>query len=102
MRVMSRAVLVLAATLFAAPAFAQMSFNVAAGAAIPVGSTADDLKMGYNATVGLGIKPPIAPLGIRIEGMWNQFDIKGTPYGSRILALTANARGVIVLVMLLA
>lgn len=91
MRLMSRAALALAAT-FIAPAalHAQTSFIVAAGAAVPVGNTADELKMGYNATLGIGIKPPLAPIGLRIDGMYNSFDSKvGTGTG-RILAGTAN------------
>jgi hypothetical protein len=90
---MSRAALALAATLFAAPAFAQASFSVAAGAALPMGDASDALEMGYNATVGLGIKPPIAPLGVRIEGMFNSFAYKDNLFNldaQRIIAGTAN------------
>jgi hypothetical protein len=95
MRLISRAALVLAATLFAAPALhAQASFSIAAGATIPMGSTADALKTGYNVTAGVGIKPPLAPLGLRLEGMLNSMDIKpctlcGTG-STRILAGIAN------------
>jgi hypothetical protein len=92
MRLMSRAALVLAATLFAAPALqAQASFSIAGGAAIPMGTTADGLKTGYNITAGVGIKPPLAPLGLRIEGMLNQMDFKASAFGStRLLAGVAN------------
>jgi len=92
MRLMSRAALSLAATLFAAPAlYAQASFSVAAGATIPMGGTADNLKTGYNVTAGLGIKPPLAPLGFRLEGMLNQMDFKKSAFGStRLLAGVAN------------
>ena len=92
MRVMSHVALGLAATLLAAPALrAQASFSVAAGAAVPVGSTADGVKMGYNATIGVGFKPPLAPIGLRIEGALNQMDAKGTASGSsRIMAGIAN------------
>ena len=92
MRSMSRAALVLAATLFATPALrAQASFGIAAGAAVPVGSTADGYKLGYNVTGSLGFKPPLAPIGLRIDGMWNAMDAKGTSGASlRTLAGTAN------------
>ena len=93
MRLMSRAVLVLAATLIAVPAYAQMSFSVSAGAALPMGDMSDALEMGYNASVGLGIKPPIAPLGIRIEGMFNSWGYKSNTFGLdswRTIAGTAN------------
>jgi opacity protein-like surface antigen len=92
MRLLSRAALALAVILFTAPALhAQMSFNVALGAAVPMGDAADGVDLGYNATVGLGIKPPLAPLGVRVEGMFNSFEFKGPADASqRVMALTAN------------
>jgi len=92
MRLLSRAALAIAAILFAAPALhAQTSFSVAAGLALPMGDAKDAVDMGYNATVGLGIKPPLAPLGVRIEGMFNSFQAKSPFTGSlRVMALTAN------------
>ena len=89
MRVLSRAAIV--AALFAAPLSAQTSFSVAAGLAMPVGSTADAVKMGYNATLGLNIKPPLAPIGLRVEGAFNQFDGKSSAIGTRVLGVIANA-----------
>lgn len=92
MRQMSRAALALAAILFTAPALhAQTSFSVAAGAAVPVGSTSDGMSVGYNLTAALGIKPPLAPIGLRIDGMFNSMDLKAPATGStRILAGSAN------------
>jgi opacity protein-like surface antigen len=47
--------------------------------------------MGYNVTAGLGIKPPLAPIGLRLEGALNQMDWKNTSSGStRLLAGIAN------------
>ncbi|HJQ19789.1 MAG TPA: hypothetical protein VJ867_05520 [Gemmatimonadaceae bacterium] len=91
---MSRAALVLAASLVAASAaYAQTSFSVAAGATLPIGDAADGMNMGYNLTAGLGIKPPLAPVGARIEGMWSQLPFKGILDGNnaRVLAGTVNA-----------
>lgn len=92
MRLMSRAALALAAILFTAPALhAQTSFSVAAGAAVPIGSTADVMSVGYNVTAALGIKPPLAPIGLRIDGMFNSMEGKRSGSGTgRILAGTAN------------
>ena len=91
MRLKSSAALALAATLFAAPAFAQASFSLAAGATVPVANTADGAEVGYNAILGIGIKPPLAPLGLRIEGMFNSMSLKNTTSGSmRTLAGIAN------------
>src|SRR6185436_17766038 len=91
MRLMSRAALAVAA-LFAVPALhAQASFSIAAGAAVPLSSTADAVNTGYNITAGLGIKPPLAPIGLRIEGMLNSMDFKTSTFGSsRVIAGLAN------------
>jgi hypothetical protein len=95
MRLMSTAALVLAASMIAAPAArAQMSFSVAAGATVPVGDEADSFSMGYHATVGLGFKPMLAPLGLRIEGMYNSMSIKESVAADgswSVMAVTANA-----------
>lgn len=92
MRRLSAVALVLVGSLIAAPeARAQMAVSIAAGAALPTGDAGDGLKMGYNATVGVGIKPPLAPLGLRIEGMFNSFEMDGVADGSmRTMALVAN------------
>lgn len=83
----------LVGSLIAAPeARAQLSFSVAAGAALPMGDNGDGLKMGYNATVGLGFKPMLMPVGLRVEGMFNSFEMDGVTDGSvRTMALVANA-----------
>jgi len=90
MRLLSRAALAFAAILLvAAPLHAQTSFAISAGAAVPVGSTADAVDLGYNVTASVGFKPPLAPLGLRIDGMLNSFE--GKSAGTyRIIAGTAN------------
>lgn len=92
MRLMSRAALAVAAILFTAPALhAQTSFSIAAGATMPLGTTGDAYDVGYNAILGLGIKPPLAPVGVRIEGMFNSMEGKSNAPGVRMLAGTVNA-----------
>lgn len=91
MRVLSRVGLVLAAMLVAASAAqAQTSFGIAAGASLPMGDASDAYETGYHATLSLGIKPPLAPLGLRVEGMFNSFGIKSIDESVRVLGLTAN------------
>lgn len=91
MRLMSRAALALAATiLVAVPLHAQASFAISAGAAVPVGTTADGVDMGYNVTGSLGIKPPLAPLGLRIDAMLNSFAHKVGGGNTRSIAGTVN------------
>lgn len=91
MRSLSRAALVLAAMFIAAPALqAQASFGIAAGATVPMGDAADAYKMGYHATLSLGIKPPLAPIGFRAEGMFNSLEVDGADASLRLMGLTAN------------
>jgi hypothetical protein len=95
MRLMSRAAMGLAATvLLAAPLQAQTSFSIAAGASVPTGEATNGpngMQMGYNVTLGLGIKPPLAPLGLRLEGMFNSFGFKDVDDVSlRVMAGTLN------------
>jgi hypothetical protein len=92
MKVLARAVLA-AAMVFVAPTLhAQTSLLFAAGATLPIGSTGDGVESGYHAIVGLGIKPPLAPIGARIEGMFNENAFKSASDANyRVLAVTANA-----------
>jgi hypothetical protein len=92
MRQLSRIALVFGALLVAAPTLhAQASFSIAAGASVPTGDAAEGLKMGYNATVGVGFKPLLVPLGVRVEGMFNSFEFDGADVSQRVMALTGNA-----------
>ena len=90
MRWMSRVAAALATVLVAQPMAAQTSFSLAAGASLPIGSSADAYEMGYNATVGLGIKPPIAPVGLRFEGALNSMSMKNDGPNLRMLSGIAN------------
>ena len=94
MRLLSRAALIVAALFVAVPdAHAQIatSFSLAAGATMPIGTTADGADLGYNAILGLGIKPPLAPVGLRIEGMFTEMAFKNiNDANSRTMAGIAN------------
>lgn len=91
MKVLARAVLAAALVLIAPTVQAQTSLIFAAGATMPIGSTGDGLDAGYHATIGVGIKPPLAPLGARVEGMFNENAFKGASDAKmRIMAVTAN------------
>jgi opacity protein-like surface antigen len=93
---MSRKMFAVAALALLAPVMAskaQVSFGVAAGAAVPTGKTADSYDTGYNLTAMLGISAPLAPVGFRVDGMFNEFNAKNvTPTVKfRSSAITANA-----------
>jgi hypothetical protein len=85
----------LVATLVAAgTASAQNSVSIAGGVAIPMGDAAETLNAGYNASVALTAKPPLASVGVRLEGMFNSLGFKDAATGvnaQRIIAATANA-----------
>jgi hypothetical protein len=75
--------LLLAAGLVVAPTVAMAQnpfhFNIAAGAAIPTGDLGDGANVGYNFTVGVGVRPALSPLGFRVEGKYNNFGAKDCP-----------------------
>lgn len=50
--------------------------NVAAGVSLPTSDYSDFNSSGYNVTGGLGFTPPGLPIGIRVEGFYNEFDYK--------------------------
>lgn len=67
-------------------------FGVAAGAALPVSDLSDIANTGFNGTVTVGFTPAMIPLGVRIDGAYNQFGIKSAFGGGNIhfLSLTGN------------
>lgn len=83
------------------PSAAQKSYvlGIGGGAAIPVGKMSDTQKTGANALVSLALGGAELPIGIRIDGIYNQLPRKdGTlPVGSsgtsglRILGALGNA-----------
>jgi hypothetical protein len=50
--------------------------GIAGGVAQPMSDTKDAVNLGYNATAALGINLPFIPVGLRIDGAYNQFGEK--------------------------
>ena len=50
--------------------------GVAAGVSIPVSDLGDVANTGFNGTVTLGFQPTMIPLGVRIDGAYNQWGVK--------------------------
>jgi hypothetical protein len=50
--------------------------GIAGGAAQPMSDLKDGANMGYNATAALGINLPFIPVGLRVDGAYNQFGEK--------------------------
>lgn len=89
----SAVVAAVAVTLLASAAEAQSSFSLAGGFAAPTGSVANELQLGYNATLGIGIQPPLAPIGMRLEGSFTSFNYTddAAPEGARrLMSVTFN------------
>lgn len=83
--------------LAAAPASAQLGLvkpfqlGIAGGAAQPMSDLKDGANMGYNATAALGINLPFIPVGLRIDGAYNQFGEKaGVGAKLHVISATGN------------
>ena len=87
-----------AVTLTSSTASAQsakpISLGISVGAAIPVGDFSDIYQTGYNGTVSLGFNSVGTPIGIRVDGMFNQFtdrsDLLVSRPDYRIIGANAN------------
>jgi len=86
----------IALTSFAAASQAQLitpkpvQFGVAAGAVLPSGDISDGLNTGFNGTVLVGLRPSMIPLGIRIEGAYNQMGADGGGGNLHVTSVTGN------------
>ena len=65
-------------------------FGVAAGAALPVSDLGDIANTGFNGTLTMGFTPAMIPLGIRIDGAYNQFGLKAVSESIHFASLTGN------------
>jgi opacity protein-like surface antigen len=78
---------------FASP----IRFNVHAGAAIPVGTLADNgpnggsANLGFRVGAGLELRAPLMPVGLRFDGAYDRMGIEGADAAWSIWNLTANA-----------
>ena len=61
-----------------------VQFGVALGAAIPTSDLSDVVSTGFNGTATVGFSPAMIPLGIRIDGAYNQFSVKSIFGGGNI------------------
>jgi hypothetical protein len=51
--------------------------GVAGGGSLPMSDLSNSSNTGYNGTVALGINLPFIPVGIRVDGAYNSFGVKG-------------------------
>jgi hypothetical protein len=65
--------------------------GIAGGAAQPMSDLKDGANMGYNATAALGINLPFIPVGLRVDGAYNQFGEKaGIGAKLHVVSATGN------------
>ncbi len=83
--------LFLAAPLAASLAQTGAHFVIAAGATIPTGTFGDNHDVGYHGTVGIELRPPLSPLGFRVEGMYNEFNQSNGNDKAHAAGVIANA-----------
>jgi len=69
-----------------------VQLGIAGGVSLPTSDLSDITNTGFNGTVTVGMTPAMIPLGIRIDGAFNQFDLKDAlGDGSvRFISVTGN------------
>ena len=68
-----------------------VSFGVSAGLTIPTGGFADEVDNGFNVGAHLGMRQPAWPIGLRLDGQLNRFNLKvGSDY-INVIAVSLNA-----------
>jgi hypothetical protein len=67
------------ALLAAAPLAAQrpLSLGIAGGVSLPQGAFGDGVDTGWRALATLALSSPMQPLGLRVDGAYDQFDFGG-------------------------
>jgi hypothetical protein len=65
-------------------------FNIAAGLTLPTGTFADRNDAGYHAIVGIGMTQRTSQLGLRAEGIYNEFNEKFSNGKSHAGGVTGN------------
>ncbi|HEY1952304.1 MAG TPA: outer membrane beta-barrel protein [Gemmatimonadaceae bacterium] len=65
--------------------------GVAGGAAQPMSDLKNGANMGFNATAAMGINLPLIPVGLRVDGAYNQFGEKaGVGAKLHVISATGN------------
>ncbi len=64
--------------------------GIAGGASQPMSDLKEGADLGYNGTVAMGINLPFIPVGLRIDGAYNQFGQKAGGPKLHIMSATGN------------
>lgn len=73
-----------------APAAAQINLSIGGGPSFPVGDLGDVADMGFNGQISAALAVPMIPVGVRIDGMINQFGFTDSDVDMRVLSGTVN------------
>jgi Outer membrane protein beta-barrel domain len=95
------AISILASIILSAQAAGQKTYalGIGGGAAIPVGKLSNTQVTGFNGIIALALGAPDLPIGVRFDGIYNNFSRKNVisaqgsatnTYGFRIAGLLAN------------
>jgi hypothetical protein len=71
-----------------------IQFGVMGGASFPTGSFNNNLNVGWNAGALLNFGFVNSPVGLRVDGVWNQFHFKNVSDSPRFRVLDATADAV--------
>jgi Outer membrane protein beta-barrel domain len=96
------AISVLASVFLSTRAAGQKTYalGIGGGAAIPVGKLSDTQVTGFNGIIALALGAPDLPIGVRFDGIYNNFSRKDVTspqagatntYGFRVAGILANA-----------
>jgi hypothetical protein len=67
-----------------------ISIGIAGGAAQPMSDLKTSSNLGYNGTVAMAINLPFIPVGLRVDGAYNQFAQKVAADKLHIVSATGN------------
>jgi Outer membrane protein beta-barrel domain len=87
----------LAAAFAAVPASragAQVTLGVGGGASFPIGDLKNTVTTGYNVLAQLGVGLPSLPIGLRVDGMFNQMNHQSDVPTGNLQLWTVNANAV--------
>lgn len=84
-----------AASVALAQGSAGVHFGIAGGASFPNGDTGNVYDTGYHGSVLLNFNAPVAPIGLRIEGMYARMDEK-SGLGSGHLQVGSGTANIVV------
>jgi len=67
-----------------------VQFGIAGGAVIPTSDLSNDTNTGFNGTGIIAFSPALIPLGVRIDGAYNQMGAKGGGGNAHFTSVTGN------------